>query len=330
MAQLDFPDRYKARDGEVEEALLLKVTNLVKDFNGRKSVDGVSFSVAAGEVFGLLGPNGAGKSTTIAMICGLLSPDQGEISFAGQEAGSGANAVRQSIGLVPQDIALYPTLSARENLNFWGRMYGLGGKVLRERVNGALEIADLADRANERIETYSGGMKRRINIAASLLHRPKLLIMDEPTVGIDPQSRNHILETVRLLNNQGMAVIYTSHYMEEVESVCSRVAIMDQGKVLAQGSLKELAQIAGGLDVVTVEAPSIGQDVQDCITAIPGVSGVTASSGQVQFLSTRGSEALPEVMACFARLGLKVGGVKVKEPNLETVFLQLTGRTLRD
>ncbi len=308
---------------------MLTVTNLVKDFSGRKSVNGVSFSVGEGEVFGLLGPNGAGKSTTIAMICGLLSPDQGEIRFAGQ-AGVNTKAVRQFIGLVPQDIALYPTLSARENLNFWGRMYGLGGKVLRQRVNEALDIAGLADRASERIETYSGGMKRRINIAASLLHRPKLLIMDEPTVGIDPQSRNHILETVRLLNSQGMAVIYTSHYMEEVESVCSRVAIMDHGKVLAQGSLKELAQLAGGLDVVTVEAQGVGQDVLDCLKGIAGVSGVTAGSDEIQFLSAGGPEVLPEVLACFVRLGQKVGGVKVKEPNLETVFLQLTGRNLRD
>lgn len=225
---------------------MLQVKNLVKQFGQNEVVRGLTFAVARGESFGLLGPNGAGKSTTIAMICGLLTPTQGEIRVGGLDARQESMKVRQMMGVVPQEIALYPTLSARENLTFWGQMYGLQGRELAQRVDEALEIVSLTDRQKERIDKYSGGMKRRINIAASLLHRPELLIMDEPTVGIDPQSRNNILETVRRLNGElGMTVIYTSHYMEEVEYICERVGIIDQGRLIALGSLDEVRSLAG-------------------------------------------------------------------------------------
>lgn len=225
---------------------MLQVKNLVKRFGQNEVVRGISFSVAKGESFGLLGPNGAGKSTSIAMICGLLTPTEGEIRVAGLDGGQESMKVRQMMGVVPQDIALYPTLTARENLAFWGQMYGLYGKELTKRVDEALEIVSLTDRQKERIDKYSGGMKRRINIAASLLHHPALLIMDEPTVGIDPQSRNNILETVQHLNSElGMTVIYTSHYMEEVEYLCQRVGIIDHGKLIALGTLDEVRNLAG-------------------------------------------------------------------------------------
>lgn len=227
----------------------IEIRNLSKNYGSLKAVDEVSFDVAEGELFGLLGPNGAGKSTLISLLSTLLKPDGGEAIIGGYELTKKTSEIKKILGLVPQEIALYPTLSARENLTFWGHMYGLSGKTLVKRVDEALEIAGLAERAKERIETYSGGMKRRINIAAALLHRPKLLIMDEPTVGIDPQSRNHILETVRKLNQEGMTVIYTSHYMEEAELLCSRVAIMDNGKIIALGTKDELRKLNGDINI---------------------------------------------------------------------------------
>jgi ABC-2 type transport system ATP-binding protein len=213
----------------------VKIQNLVKKYNGNTAVAGISFNIEKGELFGLLGPNGAGKSTTISMLSGLLKPTEGSIFIKEEDVIKNPMDAKRVIGLVPQDIALYPTLSARENLSFWGRMYNLSGKLLKERMAEALEVVGLEDRKNEKIQNYSGGMKRRINIAAALLHRPEILIMDEPTVGVDPQSRNHILETVKKLNEEGMTVIYTSHYMEEVEYLCRRIGIIDHGKMIAIG-----------------------------------------------------------------------------------------------
>lgn len=219
---------------------LVKIENLVKRYDKNTAVKGISFEINKGEVFGLLGPNGAGKSTTISMLSGLLKPTEGKILIDGKDTSKNSMAAKNAIGLVPQDIALYPTLTANENLYFWGRMYNLSGKLLKERVSEVLEIAGLEDRKNETIKSYSGGMKRRINIAAALLHHPKILIMDEPTVGIDPQSRNHILESVKKLNSEGITIIYTSHYMEEIEYLCTRIGIVDNGKLIAIGTKDEL------------------------------------------------------------------------------------------
>jgi ABC-2 type transport system ATP-binding protein len=222
---------------------LLRCEGLEKKYGDRLVVDHLSFQVKKGEIYGLLGPNGAGKSTTISMICGLLQPDAGKIEVQGMDIRKHMKEVQRLLGVVPQDIALYLNLSARDNLLFWGRMYDLKGKDLEEKVSESLEIVGLSDRAKDLVGTFSGGMKRRVNIAASIIHNPKLLIMDEPTVGIDPQSRNHILETVKQLNKEGMSVIYTSHYMEEVEFLCDRIGIIDRGKMIAQGTLKEIIQL---------------------------------------------------------------------------------------
>lgn len=219
---------------------LVKIENLVKKYDKNTAVKGISFEINKGEVFGLLGPNGAGKSTTISMLSGILKPTEGKILIDGRDTSKYPMLAKKAIGLVPQDIALYPTLTAKENLYFWGRMYNLSGKLLKERVFEVLEIAGLEDRKNETIKSYSGGMKRRINIAAALLHHPEILIMDEPTVGIDPQSRNHILESVKKLNSAGMTIIYTSHYMEEIEYLCTRIGIVDHGKLIAMGIKDEL------------------------------------------------------------------------------------------
>ena len=246
--------------------VVLQCAGLTKRFDGRVAVDDVSLEVAAGECYGLLGPNGAGKTTTIAMVCGLLAADAGEVRVDGHRIDPRAVAARAAIGYVPQEVALYPYLTARENLRFFGRLYGLRGRELHARVDDALEVVALTDRAGDRIETYSGGMKRRANIAAGLLHRPELLVFDEPTVGVDPQSRNAILETVGALTSEGLAVLYASHYMEEVERLCDRVGILDRGRLVAEGTRPELAELAAaaaGADLETVFLQLTGRALRD-------------------------------------------------------------------
>ncbi|MGE5561012.1 MAG: ATP-binding cassette domain-containing protein [Chloroflexota bacterium] len=308
---------------------MLEVKELVRTFGKNRAVDGVSFRVSEGEAYGLLGPNGAGKSTTINLMLGLLRMDAGAVTVGGNDLKTNPEAVKRLIGFVPQEIALYPTLSARENLAFWGRMYGLGGRVLADRIDEALETVGLTDRARHRIETYSGGMKRRINIAAALLHRPQLLIMDEPTVGIDPQSRNHILETVRGLNSSGMTIIYTSHYMEEVEFLCSRVGIIDHGKIIAEGTLEELRQIIGHRARIRLRLTSNGAHVLERLRAINGVDKVDEAAGEIIITTANPGAVLPAVTAeCTEHA--RIQSVALEEPNLEAVFLHLTGRGLRD
>ncbi|HWI63527.1 MAG TPA: ABC transporter ATP-binding protein [Symbiobacteriaceae bacterium] len=308
---------------------MLEVKNLVKRFGEKEAVRNISFTVERGEAYGLLGPNGAGKSTTISMICGLLQPNEGEITVAGINALQNATAAKKLMGIVPQDIALYPTLSARENLGFWGAMYGLTGRELAARVDEALEIVGLKERQKDRIDTYSGGMKRRINIAASLLHRPELLIMDEPTVGIDPQSRNNILETVRLLNQERkMTVIYTSHYMEEVEYLCTRVGIIDHGRLIAQGTLDQVRRLAGEDTAVRLKVQKPTEQMAAALKSVPGVKGARIEEKTLVCLVPSVAETLAPLMA--AAGSFKIQGVEIEEPNLEAVFLHLTGRALRD
>ncbi|PKQ38106.1 MAG: export ABC transporter ATP-binding protein [Actinobacteria bacterium HGW-Actinobacteria-1] len=309
---------------------IVQVTDLVKRFGDFTAVDGVSFSIEEGEVFGLLGPNGAGKTTTISTISCLLSPDGGDVVVSGHSVHGATMAVKRELGVVPQEIALYPTLSAGENLAFWGRMYGLSGAALKSAVNEALVLAGLEDRSKERVEKYSGGMKRRINIAAGVLHHPKVLLMDEPTVGIDPQSRNHILQTVKDLNASGMTVLYTSHYMEEVEFLCDRIAIMDHGKIIAMGTLNELREVVGGMDVVDVKVESVSDSVLECVRAIPGVKQVDRTDSALQVLTPGSGAVLGKLVATLESEGSHVTSITVTEPNLESVFLHLTGKSLRD
>src|SRR5512136_2055290 len=261
----------RIKEGVIEMPAILEVDDLVKKFGDFEAVKGVSFSVEEGEVFGLLGPNGAGKTTTISMLTGVLEPTSGTARIGGHDILTEATEVKQITGLVPQDLALYPTLSARANLQFFGRIYGLRGRSLRDRVDDVLEIVALTDRANEPIEKYSGGMKRRVNIAAGLVHQPRLLFLDEPTVGVDPQSRNHIFESVQRLNrDRGMSIIYTSHYMEEVELLCNRVAIVDQGRIIALDTIRNLIAMLGG-GVIEIGLGRCDDELLAAIRALPAV-----------------------------------------------------------
>lgn len=329
---------------------IVEVAGLVKRFGDVTAVDGVSFDIEQGEIFGLLGPNGAGKTTTISAISCLIAADAGEIRVAGKSADRDSIALRRDLGVVPQEIAIYPTLTAAENLRFWARMYGLSGKQLAEAVDYGLAMAGLEDKAKKRIETFSGGMKRRINIAAGVLHRPKVLLMDEPTVGIDPQSRNHILDTVRELNRDGMTVLYTSHYMEEVETLCDRIAIVDHGRVIANGTLEELRSLVGDEDVIRItlggsiesdESAEVSAEqtagvAADAVRAaervrvLQGVTKADANGATIEVLAHDAAAVLGGVVEAVTREGGAVRSIDVVEPDLESVFLHLTGRGLRD
>ena len=311
---------------------ILEVQNLVKKFGDITAVDGVSFDIQEGEVFSLLGPNGAGKTTTISMLSCLLEPTSGDAIVGGHSIAQEALEVKNIIGVVPQEIALYEELSARENLTFWGQMYGLGGGALKTRVTEVLEQIGLADRAKDKIKTYSGGMKRRVNIGVGLLHKPHLLYMDEPTVGIDPQSRRSILDSVKDLNKAGMTVLYTTHYMEEAEELSHRVGIIDQGKMIAIGTQKELTQLVGENETLRLHTGE-NVDLQPLLTALqelPGVIHVSASENMVVLIVPEADDALPPVLSKADRLGYKIRSVDIQEPNLEAVFLKLTGKALRD
>ena len=312
---------------------IVSVKGLKKHFGDVRAVDGVDFEIAEGEVFGLLGPNGAGKTTAISIISCLLSADAGEVIVDGHSAATDSLKVRAALGVVPQEIALYPTLTAAENLRFWGRMYGLSGPALNDAVARGLAMAGLEDKAKKRVETFSGGMKRRINIAAGILHSPRVLLMDEPTVGIDPQSRNHILDTVKGLNEAGMTVLYTSHYMEEVETLCDRIAIVDHGKVIASGTLEELRALVGDEDRVRIGLAGDGAALEAAAArarAVAGVSKVDVGEEAIDVLAADGAAVLAPLIEAVTRAGDGVRSVEVVEPNLESVFLHLTGRGLRD
>jgi len=309
---------------------ILEAKNLVKKFGDLVAVDNISFRINQGEVFGLLGPNGAGKTTTISMISCLLEPTSGDVLVDDNSVTRNPDKVKRVLGIVPQDIALYPTLTATENLKFWGRMYGITGQLLKDRISEVLEIVGLTDRAKDRIETYSGGMKRRINIAAGMLHRPKILLMDEPTVGIDPQSRNHILETVQKLNKDGMTIVYTSHYMEEVETICERVGIIDHGKIMAIGTIDELKKLVGSEEAINIQVENVNEETIDQLGAIELVDRINRSDGQIQVLSKDSEQILAKVISILNQAGAHVTAVEVMEPNLESVFLHLTGKSLRD
>jgi ABC-2 type transport system ATP-binding protein len=312
------------------DSAMLDAAHLSRSFGARLAVDDVSFQVAPGETYGLLGPNGAGKTTTIRLVCGLLSADGGEVSVAGMPVSTVARKAKAHIGYVPQDVSLYPDLTARENLTFFGKLYRLRGKVLRERVDEVLDLIDLRDRADDRVESFSGGMRRRLNIGASLLHRPSLLVLDEPTVGVDPQSRHAILESIGTLGSAGLALLYTTHYMEEAERLCDRIGIIDHGHLIAEGTSRELVSQVGGKDRITLSATgSLAAFAEACRT-LEGIDRADVTDSSVQLLARDGRLRLPQVLEAATRIGTAVRSVEVDEPDLEAVFLHLTGTALRE
>jgi ABC-2 type transport system ATP-binding protein len=308
----------------------IEVDHLKKSFGDFQAVQDACFYADSGEVLSLLGPNGAGKSTTISMLSGLLAPTEGDACIMGYSVIREPEAAKRSLGVVPQDIALYPDLSARENLVFWGKMYGLRGAALRSRVDEVLEVIGLTDRQKDRVGKFSGGMKRRVNIGAALLHKPAVVIMDEPTVGIDPQSRRHILENVKELNQRGMTVLYTTHYMEEAAELSHHIAIMDQGKVIAYGTHDELIKMVGEQTRIDLGLNIGAEKVLDTWRSTEGVARVDASDGKVSVLVDDSNLVLPRLFDAASRAGVRIISVDIQEPNLETVFLHLTGRALRD
>lgn len=311
---------------------MLEAHNLVKQFGAFTAVKGISFEIQEGEIFSLLGPNGAGKTTTISMLSTLFAPTSGEACIAGYSVTKEPLAVRKLIGVVPQELALYDDLTARENLSFWGQMYDLSGRALQTRIDEVLDQIGLVDRANQQVKTYSGGMKRRVNIGISLLHKPRLLFMDEPTVGIDPQSRRAILDSIKELNQQGMTVLYTTHYMEEAQELSDRIGIIDHGELIALGTQAELRSQVGENESLVLRAAE-GDDLETFTSKLRGLPGVLQADvvdHAVTILTPEAEDILAPVISEANALGVKIRSVDIQEPNLEAVFLHLTGRALRD
>ena len=313
---------------------MIQIIELTKRYGERVAVDSLSFTLKKGERFGLLGPNGAGKTSTIAMIVGVAAITSGRVEIDGRQITGEVDAHKKRIGYVPQELALYDELSAIDNLRLFGALYGLSGKDLEQRTAEQLESVGLADRAKNPVRTFSGGMKRRLNIAAALLHRPELLILDEPTTGVDPQSRNAIFEKIEQLAAAGMTLLYTTHYMEEVERLCDRIAIMDKGRIIADGTLAELRmQLPESATRLHVDIPILAEsdaaNLTAALTATQGVQGVELRGEAAEITLTEPAIA-PLVLAIFTQCGVPYYGLSTLRPTLETVFLHLTGRSLRD
>jgi ABC-2 type transport system ATP-binding protein len=308
----------------------IEVQDLHKDFGEIYAVQGVSFEVDRGEVFSLLGPNGAGKSTIISMLACLLEPTRGDALVMGHSIRREPMAVKMAIGVVPQEVALYEDLSAGENLRFWGKMYGMRGEALRRRVDEVLAVIGLTERQKGRVGKFSGGMQRRLNIGIALLHQPQVIIMDEPTVGIDPQTRRNILDSVKEMNRQGTTVFYTTHYMEEAQELSDHIAIMDRGKVIAYGTHDELVKIVGEMDRIDVTINAGPERVVERWQAAEGVHQITAQDGTLSLLVDDSNLVLPRLFESATQAGVRITSVEIQEPNLEAVFLHLTGRALRD
>jgi len=308
----------------------IEVLDLHRSFGETKAVQGVSFEVRQGEIFSLLGPNGAGKTTTISMLSCWLRPDQGDALVMGHSIREDQMGVKSALGVVPQEIALYEDLTARENLTFWGKMYGLRGGVLTARVEEVLDVIGLRERAKERVGKYSGGMKRRVNIGVALLHKPKVIYMDEPTVGIDPQSRRNILDSVVALKNQGMTVLYTTHYMEEAQELSDHIGIMDHGKLIASGTNNELVRLVGEQTRIDLTLNIPAENILTAWQNVEGVTRVSAENGLVSVLVKDSNDVLPRLFESATSRSARITSVDIREPNLEAVFLHLTGRALRD
>ena len=308
---------------------MLRLQNLQKRFGDLVAVDALNLEIRSGTIFGLLGPNGAGKTTTISMVSGILEPTAGCVEVGGILLSKDPRAVKAQLGVVPQEVAVYEELSARENLNFWGGLYGLKGQRLKVRVDELLELVGLADRAKEPVKKFSGGMKRRLNLAMGIIHEPKLILLDEPTVGIDPQARRKVLDVVEQIVRSGSTVLYTTHYLEEAEHLCDELAIMDNGKILAQGTIEELKASLGEGSVVTVSGDFGEEQLHQAVAKVGSLQTIEATDGSAMLLLPAGQPLGGALESLFAT-ELNLVDVSIKEPNLEDLFLKLTGRELRD
>ncbi|OGP56411.1 MAG: hypothetical protein A2Y65_11450 [Deltaproteobacteria bacterium RBG_13_52_11] len=309
---------------------VISINGLVKKYGERVAVQGVSFSITEGEIFGLLGPNGAGKTTILSILSTLLVPDEGNATIIGHDVARETKRVKPLIGFVPQELALYQTLSAWDNLVFFGRIYGMGGAILKERITTVLALVGLSDRAGDLVQTFSGGMKRRLNIAAGLIHQPRILFLDEPTVGVDPQSRNFIFEHVERLNEGGMTIVYTTHYMEEAERLCDRVAIMDQGRILALDTMKGLVDMLGGGVIYVGLVQASVETLLPSLRSLPHVRMVVEEEGRLKIETSDSHLALLELIELCKVSNVSILSLEMLQPNLESVFLHLTGKRLRD
>ena len=302
------------------------IHSLTKKYDDNLAVDDVNLEIAEGDIFGLLGPNGAGKSTTINMICGLIKPTSGKIKVFGQEI----EKSKGIIGYVPQSLAIYPDFSGKENIQFFGSLYGLSHSELKQKTDEVLEFTKLTDAKNRKAKTYSGGMMRRLNIACALVHSPKLVIMDEPTVGIDPQSRNHIMSAIKRMNKQGVTVIYTSHYMEEIEQLCNQISIIDHGKIIVKGTKEELKSLVTDQNTMSISGGEISEECKNQITAIEGVVSIKQVDYGYEIISEKNKSNLNDILDVLLKNKIPLNNIAYKEVDLETVFLSLTGRKLRD
>jgi ABC-2 type transport system ATP-binding protein len=309
---------------------MIEVHHLRKLYGELVAVDDATFTVEAGQIFGLLGPNGAGKSTTIGCVSGLLKPSGGVVKVLGLDIVSDGAAARVALGVVPQELALYQDLSAAENLRYWGAAYGLGGSDLRRRVDEVLEIVGLLDRAREPVKRFSGGMKRRLNFACGIVHRPKALLLDEPTVGVDPQSRVRLIELVREQVSAGTCVLYTTHYMEEAQALCDRLAIIDHGKLIASGTLNELRRMAGERDLLRLSGVFDADRVRGALDRLDGAEVVSINADRLRLAVEGASRKLPAIFAALAAAGADVRETTISQPSLEALFIKLTGRELRE
>ena len=308
---------------------MLNISHLSKSYESLKAVDDISLEIGEGEIFGFLGPNGAGKTTTLSMIAGLLKPDNGKITIDGMDLEKDIRRIRKIMGIVPQDMAFYEELTAKENLAFWGKLNGLGGRDLQNRIESYLEKTGLKGRENEALKKYSGGMKRRINLIIGLLHHPRLLLLDEPTAGIDVQTKLNIFETIREAAAGGTTVIYTTHNLKEAEDLCDRIAIMDNGKILALGTLQELIKLVGEKDIVLIGGAFGAEEARSVMTGFKEAEVLSLSEGKV-VLSLEASKIIPLLLEKFFKEGLQIDDITIKQPHLESVFLKLTGRELRE
>ena len=309
---------------------IIKVRSVSKSFGNIEAIKNVSFSIETGEIFGILGPNGAGKSTIVNILNTLLKPDNGEVIIDGVNIKNNGNNIKLIMGVVPQEIALYEELTAYENLMFWGGLYNIPKARLKANVDRTLEMVDLSNRKNDRISTFSGGMKRRINIACSLLHNPKILVLDEPTVGVDPQNRNHIFEVIERLNNEGMTIIYTTHYLEEAERLCKTIAIIDVGRIIAQGTLRELRELIDARDLVTIKLSTIDDETMARIKSAILLCRFDAGSNTLRVECENISNDISGIIGSIENAGGVIEKIYAQGANLESIFLKLTGKELRD